>query len=218
MKKNLIFVCVGCLVILLGFSLGACASAEERPTEAEFIVETVVVEMEAAEPEEAAEEPMGQEPPEAPEGESDQANEETKAMALQAPPAQTRRMVIKDAEMELLVDNTDVAVAQVTQLAGDYGGYIISSQTFFQRDNKFATIRIGVPSGNFETVLNNLRNVAIKVIHEIASGMSGLSSSIQSLNKAAHDSSSDINLAKDGVGDLASLADILQQNIKRFKL
>ena len=164
MKRNFIFVCVGCFVLLLGLLLGACGGApefREEPAEAELVVETVVVEMEravieqveAAPPQELAEE-----------------GDDTRARALQAPLPQAQRMVIKDAEMELLVDNTDIAVAQVTQITADYGGYIISAQSFLRDDNKFATIRIGVPSGNFETVLNNLRNVAIKVIQETASG------------------------------------------------
>jgi len=36
-------------------------------------------------------------------------------------------LVIKDAEMELLVSDTDEAIARVTQMAADTGGYIISS-------------------------------------------------------------------------------------------
>jgi hypothetical protein len=164
MKRYKYFIIIGCLVVLLVILMTAyrlsgalLRASEETYAEAQFIIETVVVEKVAIEVEEPAEEVI-------------EHGDDTRIRALQAPVPQTQRMVIKDAEMELLVDNTDIAVAKVTQIAGDYGGYIISAQTFLKNQNKFATIRIGVPSGNFETVLNNLRNVGIKVIQETASG------------------------------------------------
>lgn len=79
-------------------------------------------------------------------------------------------MVIKDANMELLVDNTDLAITQVTQMAADYGGYVISSQTWFDSGNKFATLRLGIPSTDFENTLSFLRNMGIQVLKEAASG------------------------------------------------
>lgn len=85
-----------------------------------------------------------------------------------APPS--NRMVIKDAEMELLVEDTDLAVSQVTQLAADSGGYIISSQTFYKNGYLFATMRLGVPVATFESTLNTLRNFGLQVINETASG------------------------------------------------
>ena len=156
----------GCLVSLLVILLIACASEAAFEGESEeAVIEYVEVEAEA--PEEAAppkevEEPAAEEPV--------QEADVGITRALQAPVPQTQRMVIKDAEMELLVDDTDIALARITQIAADYGGYIISSQSFFRDEIKFATIRIGVPSGNFETVMNNLRNVGIRVIKEEATG------------------------------------------------
>ena len=168
MKRYKYFIIIGCLVVLLVILMTVyslidplLAPPEEIYAEAEIIVETVIVE---------AKEPEPREEPAAPAEEFIEQGDDTRIRALQALIPQTQRMVIKDAEMELLVDNTDIAVAKVTQIAGDYGGYIISAQTFLKDQNKFATIRIGVPSGNFETVLNNLRNVGIKVIQETASG------------------------------------------------
>jgi hypothetical protein len=80
------------------------------------------------------------------------------------------RMVIKDAEMELLVRDTDVALDQVTRMAGDLGGYILSSQTWYENDFKYATLRLGVPSAEFERALNILRTLALQVVRENASG------------------------------------------------
>ena len=80
------------------------------------------------------------------------------------------RMVIKDAEMELLVEDTDRAIDQVTQLTADYGGYLISSQSWFDGEFKYAAIRLAVPSQAFETALTNLRHIGVKVVRETGSG------------------------------------------------
>jgi len=83
------------------------------------------------------------------------------------------KMVIKDAQLDILVESTDVAIAQVNQLTADYDGYIISTQSHYENGFKHATIRLGIPSAAFETVLNQLRDLGLKVIQESASGVDG---------------------------------------------
>jgi hypothetical protein len=83
---------------------------------------------------------------------------------------QADRMIIKNAEMELLVADTDVALDSITIIAADYGGYIISSHTWFEDGFKYATIRMGVPVVEFENILRRLRGLALQVTNEIASG------------------------------------------------
>jgi hypothetical protein len=80
------------------------------------------------------------------------------------------RMVIKDAALELLVSDTDMSVDQVTQMATDYGGYIVSSQTWYSGDYKYASLRLAVPSDSFEAALNFLRHIGVRLISETASG------------------------------------------------
>jgi hypothetical protein len=80
------------------------------------------------------------------------------------------RMVIKDGLMELLVEDTDLALAQVTQLAADYGGYILSSETWYSEDFKYGRMRLGIPSTSFENALNGLRELGVRVVKETASG------------------------------------------------
>lgn len=80
------------------------------------------------------------------------------------------KLVIKDAEMELLVRDTDLTIAHVTQMAADRGGYILSSQTWYQDGFKFASLRLGIPSAEFEKSLNYLRGLALQIIRENASG------------------------------------------------
>jgi hypothetical protein len=79
-------------------------------------------------------------------------------------------LVIKDAELELLVSNTDRAMNQVTQMTGDSGGYIISSQTWYVDGFKFASLKLGIPSANFEQSLTYLRGLAVQILRENATG------------------------------------------------
>jgi hypothetical protein len=80
------------------------------------------------------------------------------------------RMIIKNGELSLLVADTDRAVDQVTQIATDTLGYIITAHTWYQDGVKYATMTIGVPVAEFETALRRLRALAIKVLSENASG------------------------------------------------
>jgi hypothetical protein len=84
------------------------------------------------------------------------------------------RMVIKSGEIKLLVKNSDVALDGLTQMVGDVGGYIVSSQIWYAAYNgenyKYATITVSVPADQFETSLRRLRNLAIRVLNESASG------------------------------------------------
>jgi len=79
-------------------------------------------------------------------------------------------MIIKNAEIELLVTDTNIAIDQVTLMAADYGGYLISSQTWFTGDYKHGTLNMGVPSTQFEAVLSRLRRVGSEVLRETTSG------------------------------------------------
>lgn len=88
--------------------------------------------------------------------------------------AQSDHMIIKNAEIKLLVEKTDTAIDRSMQIVGDVGGYIISSKVWYQEANgenfKYATLTIGVPVDQFETAMRRLRGVALRVLDENASG------------------------------------------------
>jgi hypothetical protein len=85
-------------------------------------------------------------------------------------PVSVDRMIIKDAQLELLVGDADRVLSQITQLAADTGGYVLSSQSWLDAGQRSATIRIGVPVLTFESSLNILRQMGIQVLQETASG------------------------------------------------
>lgn len=85
------------------------------------------------------------------------------------------RMIIKNADMRLLVEDTDVAMSRMTQVVGDLGGYIVSSRVWYQtwydgKNYKYATVTIGVPVGQFERMLGRFRDISVQVLDETASG------------------------------------------------
>jgi hypothetical protein len=86
----------------------------------------------------------------------------------------SNRMIIKNADVRLMVKDTDVAIDRATQIIGDAGGYIVSSRVWYQdyygNNLKYAAITIGVPVDEFEHTLVRLRDLAVRVVDEVASG------------------------------------------------
>ena len=86
----------------------------------------------------------------------------------------SNRMIVKNADIRLMVKDTDVAIDRATQIVGDAGGYIVSSRVWYQdyygNNLKYASITIGVPVDQFERVLVRLRDLAVRVVDENASG------------------------------------------------
>ncbi|MEW5871585.1 MAG: DUF4349 domain-containing protein [Chloroflexota bacterium] len=80
------------------------------------------------------------------------------------------RMIIKNAVLDLLVQNTDRAIDQVTQLAADQGGYLLSTRSWYDGEFKIAELKLGVPSTAFESTLNYLRRIGTQVLNETTSG------------------------------------------------
>jgi hypothetical protein len=148
------------IITLLVILLSACATAATP-----IIQEMVEFEAEAPREEKPASEP---EPPADPNTQTDGEAPGSPGQLAYEPVG--NKMVIKDAQLDLLVQSTDVAIAQVNQLTADYDGYIISTQSWYENGFKHATIRLGIPSASFETVLNQLRDLGLKVIQESASG------------------------------------------------
>uniref|UniRef100_UPI002ADDFAED DUF4349 domain-containing protein n=1 Tax=Thermoflexus sp. TaxID=1969742 RepID=UPI002ADDFAED len=80
------------------------------------------------------------------------------------------RMIIKNAEMRLVVSSVDEALTRIEGLVADMGGYILNSRTWFQDEEKYASLTFAVPSERFEEALGRLRRIATKVADENTSG------------------------------------------------
>lgn len=81
------------------------------------------------------------------------------------------RMIVKNGQIQLLVEDAHTAVDQVTQIAVDNGGYVLSSQAAQDtRGAMNATLTIAVRADQFETAMRRLRQIALEVQQETSSG------------------------------------------------
>ena len=87
-----------------------------------------------------------------------------------ASPYRANRLIIKNAELSLLAADVDRAVDQITSIAVDNGGYVIDERTWSQNDLKSATIKIGVPSEQYEVVWREVQAVGARVLSATSSG------------------------------------------------
>ena len=136
------------IIVVVAVLLASVITACSRPTP-EMVLETVVVEKtvevekvveEIAEAVNTVEPAVAATPvasPAVPGG----------AHSLPAAVSRPNRMIIKNADMQLTVEDTDVAIDLVTQVVGDAGGYIISSRVWYQEwldeQYKYASLTVG---------------------------------------------------------------------------
>jgi hypothetical protein len=140
------------LLVLMGV-LTACGGAAEATPEA--IVEVVEIEKETVSSEAMS---------------ADTETDSSMPLTIQEPPPNFGRMIIKDAELGLVVESTDVAINRTLRMVADHGGYVVSNQTWLESSFKYATMTIGVPSENFENMLRRLKDMAVTVNTEAISG------------------------------------------------
>jgi len=79
---------------------------------------------------------------------------------------QDSRMIVRTADMSLVVNDVATTLDQVTDLAENLGGYVVSSQRWQDDDRLAGTITIRVPADDFGDAMEALRNLAVEVTHE----------------------------------------------------
>jgi hypothetical protein len=84
--------------------------------------------------------------------------------------AATDRMIIRNGYLQLVVDDVNAAMAQITSLAGTYGGFVVNSNVQENQNRLVGTISIRVLSEHFNDVLTALRAMAVEVRSESTSG------------------------------------------------
>ncbi len=159
------------LIIIGGLVIGGCA-----PPVPQLVVQTVEVAQESRSLAAATQAPAA--PAATAAAARPEAYPAPGSSSIAAPVSSSRpssnRLIIKNGQLTLQVENPDAAVNQVTQAAADLGGYIISSQVLVNQKGdtevKSATITLAVPVDAFENALNRLRSLAVIVSNETSSG------------------------------------------------
>jgi hypothetical protein len=84
-----------------------------------------------------------------------------------------KRMIIRNANLTLEVNNLGQAVEAISQLANNSGGYVVSSSVVKNdqvRINSYAQISIRVPAEGLHNVITQLKSLSIEVKNESISG------------------------------------------------
>jgi hypothetical protein len=78
--------------------------------------------------------------------------------------------IVKTADLDLRSEEVRRSAARAQQLAAATGGTVLSSQVYRNGDSVTADLILSVPSGEFERVLEELRNLGEKVTTDTISG------------------------------------------------
>ena len=167
---------IGLILVMLLLGTIACASPSSAPVPAPepspapgIVVETPPAPREASSPlksifggvEEApAPEIIVQTPPTAPTSPGVDSDE-----ALTG-----ERMIVRTGNMALIVEDVALTVAQITELANSYGGYVVSSNSWREGERLMGNITIRVPVERFDGAIGALRQMAVEVSSESTSG------------------------------------------------
>ena len=79
-------------------------------------------------------------------------------------------MIVRTANLQLLVTDVGSAIAQITTLASTYGGFVVSSNSWQDRDRMMGNIAFRVRAENFDAAIAALRNLADDVRSESTTG------------------------------------------------
>ena len=76
------------------------------------------------------------------------------------------RMIVRNGDMSLVVEDVVDARGEIAQLAVSFDGYVVSSQISGEEQDMRGWISIRVPDDKFEQALTELRELAIRVTSE----------------------------------------------------
>lgn len=80
------------------------------------------------------------------------------------------RLIIRTANMYLVVEDVASALQQITQLASTYKGFVVSSNSWQEQERMMGNIAIRVEVANFDAAMGALRGLAVEVRSESTSG------------------------------------------------
>jgi len=79
------------------------------------------------------------------------------------------RMIIRTANMQLVVDDVRDTIDKITQLAQDRKGYVVNSSSWKEGERVVGQITVRVPSADFDYAMSILRSLAVEVNSEATS-------------------------------------------------
>jgi len=81
----------------------------------------------------------------------------------------TDRMIIRTANMQLVVDDVRNTIDKITELSQNLEGYVVNSSSWKEGERVVGQITVRVPSSDFNYVMGILRSMAVEVTSETTS-------------------------------------------------
>ncbi len=78
-------------------------------------------------------------------------------------------MIVRTGDMALVVADIPATIARITQIAGEHQGYVVSSQSWKEGQLLRGTISIRVVASDYDTVVNEVSNLAVEVTSQTTS-------------------------------------------------
>jgi PKD repeat protein len=85
---------------------------------------------------------------------------------LQSSNTSGQPMIVRTADLSMAVTDITTAVSQITQLANNNNGYVVSANQTSTDKSISGVISIRIPAGQFESTMSALRDIAVKVTSE----------------------------------------------------
>lgn len=82
----------------------------------------------------------------------------------------TERMVIRSASLTLVVDDVSASIKQISDLAANYGGFVVNSNISEDKNTLYAYISFRVLSTKFNDAIQALHGLSVNVKSESTSG------------------------------------------------
>ena len=108
---------------------------------------------------------------EAPMEEAAEAPAPASQAAFNAQDIPQERLIIRTANLSLVVEDTEAAMATIARMAEENGGWVVSSNVFqFDENAKTGDITIRVPASGFNSAIEALKGLAVEVTSESTTG------------------------------------------------
>jgi hypothetical protein len=78
-------------------------------------------------------------------------------------PTEQERMIVRNGNMSLVVEDISQTVEDITQMSLAFGGYVVSSYVSGEEEDIRGWIAFRVPDEKFDTALEQLRDMAVRV-------------------------------------------------------
>jgi uncharacterized protein Yka (UPF0111/DUF47 family) len=92
------------------------------------------------------------------------------AGSTQALPSVGQRMIIRNVDVAIVVEDTEETFDQLQDMVQAFDGYIASSRRWYSNEQLYASVTLRVPADSLDAVMDRIHDAAIRVERESSTG------------------------------------------------